>query len=76
MSALSLTSAGPLESGGEVWGIATDGTTQGDPEAGGYFSVGWHPQLRELDRIVSAVGGAARAGCDDLCVAGPPDIVF
>ena len=75
-AALSLAPAGPLESGGKVWGQAADGATQGDPEAGGYFSVGWHPQLRELDSIVAAVGGAARAGCDDLCVAGPPDVVF
>ena len=75
-AALSLAPAGPLESNGKVWGEAADGATQGDPEAGGYFSVGWHPQLRELDRIVSVVGGAARAGCDDLCVAGPPEVVF
>ena len=65
-----------MESGGKVWGRAADGATQGDPEAGGYFGVGWHPQLRELDRVVSAVGGASRAGCDDLCVVGPPDVVF
>jgi hypothetical protein len=74
--ALSLAPAGALESGGKVWGQAEDGTTQGDPEAGGYFGVGWHPQLRQLDRVVSAAGGAARAGCDDLCAVGPPDVVF
>ena len=26
--------------------------------------------------MVAAAGGAARAGCDDLVVAGPPEIVF
>ena len=51
--------------GGEVWGQAGDGTTQGDPEAGAYFAVGWHPLLRDLDRVVAAVGGVARAGYDD-----------
>ena len=75
-AALSLAPAGALESGGKVWGTAADGATQGDPEAGGYFGVGWHPQLRHLDSVVSAVGGSARAGCDDLCVAGPPEVVF
>ena len=38
--------------------------------------VGWHPQLRHLDRKVSAAGGAAGAGCDDLGVVGPPEVVF
>ena len=75
-AALSLAPHGGLESRGKVWGQSGDGTTQGDPEAGAYFALGWHPQLRQLDSVVAAAGGAARAGCDDLVVAGPPDIVF
>ena len=58
-AALSLAPYGELESKGTVWGQSQDGTTQGDPEAGAYFAVGWHPQLRQLDSVVSAVGGAA-----------------
>ena len=53
-----------------------EGATQGDHETGAYFAVGWHPQLRELDRVVSSLGGAARAVCNDLVAVGPPDIVF
>ena len=75
-AALSLAPYGELESKGTVWGQSQDGTTQGDPEAGAYFAVGWHPQLRQLDSVVSAVGGAARAGCDDLVVVGPAATVF
>ena len=36
----------------------------------------WHPLIRALDRRLSAVGGAARAGADDLFIIGPPDVVF
>ena len=75
-AALSLAPFGNLESRGKVWGHSEDGTCQGDPEAGAYFAVGWHPLLRELDRVVAAVNGVARAGCDDLVVCGPPEIVF
>ena len=75
-AALSLASSNALESGGKVWGQAKEGATQGDPEAGTYFCVAWHPQIRELDRIVSMVGGAARAGMDDLFVVGPAETVF
>ena len=65
-----------LEHGGHVWGEAPEGTTQGDPPAGALFSVAWHPQLRELDAKMVAVGGAARAGMDDLYVCGPPEVVY
>ena len=75
-AALSLASANALESGGKVRGQAKEGATQGDPEAGTYFCVAWHPQIRELDREVSLVGGAARAGMDDLFVVGPAEVVF
>ena len=53
-----------------------EGSTQGVPEAGGYFCVAWHPHIRALDRRMSAAGGAARAGADDLFIIGPPDVVF
>ena len=62
-AALSLAPFGNLESRGKVWGQASDGTTQGDPEAGAYFAVGWHPLLRQLDSVVAAASGVARAGC-------------
>ena len=75
-AALSLASANALESGGKVWGQAKEGATQGDPEAGTYFCVAWHSQIRELDGVVSQVGGAARAGMDDLYVVGPAETVF
>ena len=59
-----------------MWGQAREGATQGDPEAGTYFCVAWHPELRELDRELARVGGAARAGMDDLFAVGPAEIVF
>ena len=75
-AALSLASPNALESGGKVWGQAREGATQGDPEAGTYFCAAWHPQIRELDREIAMVGGAARAGMDDLFVVGPAEIIF
>ena len=75
-AALSLASSNALESGGEVWGQASEGTTQGNPEAGTYFFVAWHPQVRELDRVLAEAGGAAPLGMDDLFAIGPPDVVF
>ena len=39
----------PLESGGKVWG---EGLTQGRPGSSGRFCVGWHPEVRVLDREV------------------------
>ena len=67
----SLSPHGALESRGKG-----DGTTQADLEAGAYFVVGWHPQLRQLDSVVAATGGAARDECDDLVVCGPPEVEF
>ena len=61
-AALSLAPPGDLESGGKVWGVAAKGATQGDPEAGQYFCLGWHPQVRELDSIVSAQEGLPGQG--------------
>ena len=75
-AALSLAPEGALEHKGKVWGHAKDGVIQGASPSGGYFAVGWHPQLRELDQVASSAGGAAKAGCDDLGVAGPPEVVF
>ena len=75
-AALSLASSNSLESGGKVWGQAPEGATQGDPEAGTYFCAAWHPYIRDLDREIAQVGGAARAGMDDLFVVGPAAAVF
>ena len=38
-----------LENGGKLWGEAGEGLTQGDPEISGFFSVGWHSEVRDLD---------------------------
>ena len=65
-----------LESGGKVWGQSEEGETQGAPRAGAFFCVGWQKYLRQLDETVSAAGGMARAGWDDLYVVGPPLVVF
>ena len=59
-----------------MWGHAEEGATQGDPEAGTFFCAAWHPQICELDRLISLSGGAARAGMDDLFVVGPAEVVF
>ena len=44
--------------------------------AGSWFCVAWQPQIRRLDAELSAVGGAAKAGMDDLFAIGPPEVVF
>ena len=75
-AALSLSSPSALESGGKVWGEAAEGMCQGDPESGSYFCLAWHPEIRELDRQIAAVGGAVKAGMDDLFIVGPPDVLF
>ena len=75
-AALTLASPNALESGGTVWGQAREGGTQGNPEAGSWFCVAWQPQIRRLDAELSAVGGAAKAGMDDLFAIGPPEVVF
>ena len=75
-AAQTLASATTLEHGGKKWGRAPEGTAQGDPESAAYFSLAWHPQLRILDAELARVGGAARAGMDDLYAVGPPDVLF
>ena len=65
-----------LESGGKKWGTSSRGTTQGSNEATAYFCVGWHKELQKLDAKLSAVGGMAKAGADDLNAIGPPEVVF
>ena len=75
-AAQTLAPSSALEHGGKRWGEAPEGATQGDPPAGGYFSLAWHPQLRVLDAELARAGGAARAGMDDLYALGPPEILF
>ena len=66
-----LTMPSALESGGEVWGEAGDGLTQGDAEASGAFAVGWHPQVRKLDADLRLGGGCCIFGNDDGYLMGP-----
>ena len=75
-AALSLASSNALESGGSVWGEAREGGTQGDPEAGTWFCVAWHPQIRTLDKVLAEVRGAAKLGMDDLFAIGPHEVLF
>ena len=65
-----------LETGGKLWGWAGEGQSQGDPEAGAWFCVAWHLEVRELNAILSAHGGMARFGNDDGYLIGPADVVF
>ena len=55
---------------------AGDGQIQGDPEAGQAFNIAIQPDLVQLDAEVSASGGLARAGQDDVFVVGPSHAVF
>ena len=65
-----------LETGGQLWGQGAEGATQGDPEAMAWFCVPWQKFLRQLDSTLSAAGGMARAGPDDLYAEGPAEVVF
>ena len=65
-----------LESGGTLWGWAGEGQSQGDPEAGSWFSVAWHLEVRELNATLAAHGGLARFGNDDGYLVGPASIIF
>ena len=67
-----------LESGGTLWGEASEGDTQGDPAASMRFCVALHPSLLLLDAACSegGCGGMARAGADDITAIGPANIVF
>ena len=73
--ATSLAAPTALEVGGRVWGEAGDGVTQGKPSSGGYYAVGWQPEVRELDEEVGVEGGAARFFSDDGYIFGPPEVV-
>ena len=75
-AATTLASSQGLESRGKLWGWAEEEETQGDPKAGVFFCAGWHKFLRQLDGTVAEAGGLARAGWDDVYVAGPPEVVF
>ena len=65
-----------LESRGEMWGRTGEGETQGDPVAGPWFCVAWHPFVRELDATLRAAGGGALFGNDDGYLIGPARVVF
>ena len=53
-----------------------EGLDQGDPEAGPWFCIGWHPYLIELDAIIVAAGGKSLFGNDDGYIIGPGSVVF
>ena len=65
-----------LESGGEAWGVAEEGLTQGDPEAGFSYCVACHEEVKELDQKLAESGGKAVFGNDDGYALGPAEIVF
>ena len=75
-AALTLSPELGLESGGELWGKACEGETQGDTKAGAFFCVGIQPLVRELCSTVGDVGGVGLFGMDDGYVAGPSDVVL
>ena len=65
-----------LESGGQVWGMAAEGTTQGDPLSGPFFCVSIHKDVRIADSSLSRAGGMVRCGWDDGYFVGPEKEVF
>ena len=65
-----------LESRGALWGESWEGTTQGDPESGPYFSVAIHKYVRKVNDKLAAEGGCARFGWDDGYLLGPANIVL
>ena len=65
-----------LESGGKLWGEASEGGTQGDPESGPYFCIGIQEMVVEADSRVNAHGGIARFGWDDGYLVGLPEDVY
>ena len=65
-----------LETMGVVWGKSSQGVAQGDPASGDLFCIGLHPSLLKLDEDCRAGNGMARAGHDDVCAIGPPEIVL
>ena len=65
-----------LESGGEFWGEAQEGTTQGDPLSGPFFCVSIHKEVRKADHSLQNCGGMVRCGWDDGYFLGPKEEVF
>lgn len=54
------TTLGPhtaLHSGGQHWGTAQEGVTQGDPEATPLYCLAWHRYVREAEDILRPVRG-------------------
>ena len=76
--AVTLAPVNGLETGGSLWGEASEGDTQGDSAASMRFCVALQPSLRRLDEACSAGAckGMARAGADDVTAIGPAHIVF
>ena len=75
-AAVSLSPEVGLESGGELWGKAAEGETQGDPKAGAFFCVAIQLEVRELCRAVREAEGVGVFGMDDGYVVGPEEVVF
>ena len=67
-----------LETGGTLWGEASEGDTQGDSAASMRFCVALQASLLILHAACSAgnCGGMVRAGADDITAIGPAHIVF
>ena len=76
--AVTLAPINGLETGGNLWGEAPEGDTQGDSAASMRFCVALQASLLLLDAACSAgdCGGMVRAGADDITAIGPADIVF
>ena len=75
-AAIVLAPSNGLESGGRLWGEASEGTTQGDPESGAYFCIAMQEFVVEADRRLAEAGGFARFGWDDGYLLGPPELVY
>ena len=54
-----------LENRGTLLGESWEGTTQGDPESGPYFSVAIHKYVVKVNDMLAEGGGCARFGWDD-----------
>ena len=52
---------------------SSEGVVQGCPKSSAIFAVAYQQELRELDAVLQAVGGAARAGADDVYAMGPAE---
>ena len=76
LAGMLLTPVSGLESGGEFWGEAQEGTTQGDPLSGPFFCVSIHKEVRKADHSLQRCGGMVRCGWDDGYFLGPKEEVF